>query len=415
MTKSSEVRDHDYVDSRLPDQRVRIYVGVSIALLIWAALIVFLAATVLNVDTYLLSYYAVDYTAGFVRRGLAGEIINLFPAGSYFTVAKVLRWASSAVYLISLAAVAWLVLSHGGRSERRIMLALLIPVLPFGFGFAIAARPDLFGAAVFVAYAIALVYARSSLAILVSSTSYGLLTAVLGLAHEGIAFELSLGAILAVLVLARGATRNVQRLGAMLAIGPGVISALCILFLGRHGIGSELCSRVPHRNVGDALTKVSFSKGVDYFILGHRPQVDYHDWVCDNITKMYDYGVGHFIKIVADNPFLRLISLILGLFAVALTIYLISYFSKVPFSEFANLLRGRLIWVALGVALAVPLFLAALDWVRWCVFLSLDVAVVYILYTLTTPQLEDKPMQKDVRVFVWVVAALALFPIGTEA
>ncbi|HWF28474.1 MAG TPA: hypothetical protein VG327_08870 [Mycobacterium sp.] len=415
MTKSSEVRDHDYVDSRLSDQRVRIYAAVSIGLLIWAALIVFLAATVLNVDTYLLSYYAVDYTAGFVRRGLAGEIINLFPPGSYFTAAKVLRWASSAVYLISLAAVAWLVLSHGGRSERRIMLALLIPVLPFGFAFAIAARPDLFGAAVFVAYAIALVYARSSLAIMVCSISYGILIAVLELAHEGITFELSLGAILAVLVLARDATPNVQRLGTVLAIGPGLISALCILFLGRHGIGSELCSRVPHKNVGDALTKVSFSKEADYFILGHRPQVDYHDWVCGHITKMYDYGVGHSIEIVADNSLLRLMSLILGLLTVALTIYLISYFSKVSFSEFANLLRGRLICVALGVALAVPLFLVALDWVRWCVFLSLDVAVVYILYTLTTAQLQEKPMQKDVRVFVWVVAALALFPIGAEA
>lgn len=415
MTNASEVRDHEHADSRLSDQRVRIYVRVSIALVVWATFIVFLAATVLNVDTYLLSYYAVDYTHGFVRRGLAGEIVNFFPADSYFTTAKVLRWASSAVYLISLAALARLVLSHGGRTERRIMLALLIPVLPFGFAFAIAARPDLFGAAAFVAYSIGLVHARSSRAIILCSASYGILIAVLVFGHEGITFELSLGAILAVLVLGRGAPANVQRLGVMFAIGPGVISALCILFLGRHGIGSELCSRVPHKNVGDALTKVAFSKEVDYFIRGHRPQVDYHDWVCDHITKMYDYGFGHFIEIVADNIFLRLASLILGLLTLALTIYLIGYFSKVPFSEFANLLRGRLIWVVLGLALAVPLFLGALDWVRWCVFLSLDVSVVYILYAITTPQVREKPTQKDVRVFVWVVAALAIFPVGAEA
>ncbi|MEB3981848.1 hypothetical protein OQ968_11285 [Mycobacterium sp. 663a-19] len=413
MTKS--VRDHDDVDSRLPDRRARIYVGVAIGLLTWAALGVFLAATVVNVDTYLFSYYAADYTFGFVRRGLAGEMINLFPAGSYFTAATVLRWASSAVYSISLAAVAWLVLSHGGRSERRIMLALLIPVLPFGFAFAIAARPDLFGAAVFVAYAIALVYARSPRAITACSAAYGISIAVLALAHEGVVFELSLGAILAILVLARRAAPNVQRLGAVLAIGPGVISALCILFLGRHGISSQLCSRVPHKSVGDALTNPSFSKGVDYFILGHRPQVDYHDWVCHNITKMNDYGVGHFIGIVAGNPSLRLMSLVLGLAAVALTLYLIGYFSKVPFGEFTNHIRGRSIWVLLGVALAVPLFLAALDWVRWCTFFSLDIGVVYILYALNSPQLQGKPTPKEVRVFVCVVVALALFPIGTEA
>jgi hypothetical protein len=42
------------------------------------------------------------YTFGFVRRGLAGEFVNLFPTDGYFTTVEILRWASTAVYLTSL-------------------------------------------------------------------------------------------------------------------------------------------------------------------------------------------------------------------------------------------------------------------------------------------------------------------------
>ena len=83
------------------------------------------------------SHYSVDYTLGFVRRGLGGEILDLFPADLYFTVQWTLRWLVSTVFIIGLAAVAWKVALRFGRSERRLMLALLIPVLPFGFARAV--------------------------------------------------------------------------------------------------------------------------------------------------------------------------------------------------------------------------------------------------------------------------------------
>jgi hypothetical protein len=41
------------------------------------------------------------YAFGFVRRGLAGEFVNLFPADGYFTTVEILRRASTGVYLAS--------------------------------------------------------------------------------------------------------------------------------------------------------------------------------------------------------------------------------------------------------------------------------------------------------------------------
>jgi len=79
-----------------------------------------------------------DSSQGFVRRGLAGEILDLFPADLYFTGLLILRWLVPALFGVGIAAVAWTVAVRFGRSERRLMLALLIPMLPLGFVHAVA-------------------------------------------------------------------------------------------------------------------------------------------------------------------------------------------------------------------------------------------------------------------------------------
>jgi hypothetical protein len=60
----------------------------------------------------------------------------------------------------------------------------------------------------------------------------------------------------------------------------------------------------------------------------------------------------------------------------------------------------------------IPVFLTGYDWLRWCIVISLNIAIVYILFTVNAPQLEEEPTPKNIRVFVIVVIALALFPIG---
>src|SRR5260370_39338194 len=148
-----------------------------------------------------MSYYAVDYTVGFVRRGLAGQSAGFIP-GHYLAAALGLRWLSTAIYLCALGLVAGVVLFGRRRSARRLMVAMLLPLLPFGIPFAAySARPDLFGAAALAVFAVALAFSRSRAFALAWCTAYGLVMAALTLVHEAIGLPVALGAVLAIIVL----------------------------------------------------------------------------------------------------------------------------------------------------------------------------------------------------------------------
>jgi hypothetical protein len=164
-------------------QRYRTVAGL---LLLW--LVVLLAVAILcEPDIYWFSYFSVDYTVGFVRRGLAGEMLGLFPPDLYFMGLRTLRWLVSAVFIAGLLVVAWAVAVRSGRSERRLMLALLVPVLPFGFAFAVfSAHPDLFGGAALAVFAVVLASTNGDRPVVMASATYGVTTAVLTLVHEAI-------------------------------------------------------------------------------------------------------------------------------------------------------------------------------------------------------------------------------------
>src|SRR5258705_12787057 len=88
------------------------------------------------------------------------------------------------------------------RSERRLMVALLIPLLPFGIPFAAySARPDLFGAAALAVFAVGLQFGGSGTVALGWCTYYGLGIAGLILVHEAMGVEFGMGAVVAVGVL----------------------------------------------------------------------------------------------------------------------------------------------------------------------------------------------------------------------
>ena len=177
---------------------------------------------VVPIDVYWVSYYAVDYTFGFVRRGLAGEIVGLAPGGHYFDAAAQMRWLSTGVYVIGLVAIIGFLVLRGQRSERKLMVALLIFVLPFAIPFSrYSARPDLFGAAALVAFSVALTVVRSPRPAIWLCGGYGAVIAVLTLVHEAIGLEFALGAVLAIVVLGRRLRPSVQRRGVLLAVGPG--------------------------------------------------------------------------------------------------------------------------------------------------------------------------------------------------
>lgn len=388
-------------------------VGIGAAIATWTALVLWCAIKVVPLDVYWMSYYAADYTHGFVRRGLAGEVVRLVP-NHYFGATLGLRWLSTAVYLCGLAAVMGVVLFGRNRSERRLMVAMVVPLLPFGIPFAaFSARPDLFGAAALALFSSALVFTRSRAAATGWCAAYGAVIAVLTLMHEAIGLQFALGAVLAIIVLG-GALESARRLGALVAVAPGVITTAVVAAFGRHDIASQLCAAVPHRLMPNPFATVTSPETLLRFVLeGRASQTDYHDWVCRNVTPNYDNGISDAVRTVGHIGALGLtVSLVFGAAAVAATLWGLSELSGVPLRAFAEALQGRTAWIVASLVLVLPVFLTGYDWTRWLTIIAFDVAIVFILFAARRPEIEQVPTPKTLRLFVVLVIMFALIPVG---
>lgn len=382
-------------------------------LALWAAMVLWFAIAVVPLDVYWMSYYSASYAHGFVRRGLAGELVGIFP-GRYFAVTLGLRWMSTAVYLCGLAAVAAGVLVRRHRSERRLMAVMLIPLLPFGIPFAAySARPDLFGGAALALFATGLTFARSRPTAMGLCLVYGVATAALTLVHEAVGLQFVLGAVLTVLVLG-GALSASQSTGALLAVVPGVLTAAAVAVFGRHDIAPQLCASVPHRMLPNPFATItSPSTLVGYVIDGRPRHTDYHDWVCRNVMPSYDHGIVDALRSVGHIGVVGLTaSFVFGVAGLVVTLWGISAVSGVPLRAFAEALQGRTTWGLAGLMLIVPVFLTGYDWTRWLTILAFDVGIVFLLFAAGRPEIEQQPGRKTLRLFAFLVIALALIPIG---
>jgi hypothetical protein len=402
--------------AHLADKRARVYVLVSAWLVVWAICHFYLAQTVFSNTVLWLQYYVANYHFGFVRRGLAGELIRMFPDAYYFTAAYTILWASIVVWLIALAVLMWLILFTGARSERKIMLALAVPVLPFAFSYAIYnPHPELFGMTALLALSISLTRARTPRPRLILSALFGIAMAVLTLVHEAIPLEFALGAILAIVILSKDATRAAQRICAVLAVGPGIVSILLVAVLGRRDVAAPLCAQVPHGMIENPWAVLTTGqKAFDYMLGRIESRSDYHDWVCANATPIYDADFAAGVQFVIHFGFIPLLgSFILGLLYFVGTTWMIRYFSGVPIGVFLDKLRDNWVLPVLALALQVPLFMTAVDWTRWWLMITLDVVIVYILFAIDRPEIEQAPSRRNVLVFAWVVMVLAVIPTGS--
>lgn len=354
-------------------------------------------ASVYEPNLQFFPYYAVDYSQGFVRRGLGGEILDLFPANLYFTGLVVLRWLVPALFGVGIAAVAWTVATRFGRSERRLMLALLIPLLPLGFVHAVVLpTPDLIGEAALAVFAVALASAKTDRSLPVASGAYGMAIAVLTLIHEAVPFLQALGAILAIAVLAHGSAK-VKRLSAVLAVAPGFAVALAIALLRRQDVSSH-CARLPHRAIRWAPGPTPS---------GEHAYVDYHDWTCRFITVT-----------TKKTPFIGpsqigwaplIMSTMAGIVILALTLLVIRGISGVRFGRFREAVRGWFSWVAPAALLLLPVFATSADWTRWWIAISFDVGVVYLLYASRQPESTRSVTR---RTGVWFAVAIVFFALS---
>lgn len=384
------------------------YMATALIMLIYAGCVVVFTVLFLP-DIQWFSYFVVDYDTGFVRRGLAGEILNLFPDSLYFVGLFILRWLVPVVFIASLVALATTVACRFGCSERRLMLALLIPLLPFGFVRAVVMpTPELLGGAALVLFALALAAATTDQAIVFSGAAYGVANAVLTLVHEAGPLLYSVGAIMAIVILAVKSRIPAQRLCAFVAITPGLLIAIMIGLFGHADMPSQ-CAQLPHRAVYNPI-KLSLGQ----ILSGERAYSDFHDWVCRLISVQFSTSPTDSLRgLIRLGMYPWIMSTVAGLVIFGGTILAIRLVSGVPVRGFCKILLNRRVWVIAAAGFLLPLFATSTDWVRWWVNVSFAVGVVYLIYAASKPESTNPPTPRGRVFFAVGMVLLALFPSGT--
>jgi hypothetical protein len=263
-------------------------------------------------------------------------------------------------------------------------------------------------------YSIALTTVRTPRARMCLSALYGIAIAVLAFMHEAIPLEFALGAVLAIVVLAKDSARATQRTCAVLAVGPGLASTLSVAALGRRDVAAQLCAQVPHGMIEHPWgVSTTPHKALDYMLGRVESRTDFHDFMCNKVIPIFDSDTAGAVYMVLNWGFFPLLgAFVLGVVYFAGTAWTIRYFSGVPVHAFLAELRHNLVLPLVGAALVVPLFVTAVDWTRWWILITFDVAVVYFLYAVKRPEIEQAPSRRNLLLFVYIVVALALLPTG---
>lgn len=400
----------------LPSRQTKIYAAVAVGLVIWGVGYVLVLSQVIATAIYWLTYYAVDYSAGFVRRGLAGQLVTIFPAEYYFPVSYALMWGSFVVYCIGLGVVMWQILYRGRRAERRLMIALLIPVLPFALTFAVfGPRPELYAAGALLIFATALSRCQASRGTLLCAAGFGIVLAVLALFHEAIPLEFALGAVLAIAVLGPKLTAVTRSLCMALAVTPGLISTAVVVAFGRRDATAELCARVPHGMVRDPW-KVPSDRTLDYLLGRYESVSDYHDWVCERVIPYFGASFSAGVHSVINLGLPAIIgSFLHGLFVCAGTLWLLQFFTRVRGREFVANIGGGVLAPIVAASLMVPIFASGVDWIRWWTIILINIAGVFLLFAARRDEIETAVAQRDRKWFLIVVVTLAIIPLSATA
>lgn len=400
----------------LPSTRAKIYGAVAIGVVLWGVGYVVVMSKVIATAIYWITYYAVDYSAGFVRRGLAGQIVTFFPSQYYFPVSYALMWGSFAFFLLGLAVVGFHLMYSGQRSERRLMTALAIPVLPFALTFAVfGPRPELYAAGCLWIFATTLTHCRTTRGVLSSIGVYSIAIAVLALFHEAIPMEFALGAVLAISVLTTNLKPITRIVGILFAVLPGLITTVLVVGLGRRDVAAELCARVPHGMVRDPW-KVPSGRSIDYLLGRYESVSDYHDWVCERVIPYFGASFSAGVRSVLNLGMPALIgSFMHGLVVCAGTLWLIQYFTRVRGRDFLRHIQGGLWAPILAASLMIPIFASGVDWIRWWTIILINIAGVYLLFASDRKEIETGVSRRDFRWFIVAVVLLAIFPLSATA
>lgn len=393
-------------------------IGMSVA----AAVHVLAVFVLYPTEIYWLTYYVNNYEFGFVRRGLGGQLLHLVPERHYFTVAYTLLWAPVVVWFVALAFLVRHVLTRGVRSNRRLMLGLLIPVLPFAITYGLyTPRPELYALSALVAFGIASRLTSSARSRLILSAVYGVAIAILAFFHEGIPLALALGAVLVILVgpaqtsvAPVAPVRRENAISIAAATGPGLLASVLIGVFARKDVAAELCALVPHRQLDDPYAaSADFSNYLGYLTGRIQSTADYHDWACRFGTPMVESDLSDGVRLVAAYGIGPLVaSFAVGVLFFAVSVWAVQRFSGVRLRDFAAQLRHGRAAVVVASALYIPLFVTAVDWTRWWILIAFNVMLAYVLFAADRPETDEQPPRGTLRLYLLVVAVLAILPTG---
>jgi len=320
-------------------------------------------------DRWLLGDWLIDYSAGFTRRGLAGEAIRQLSEAT--GVDRII--ATTALQLTVLAALAVAVLVLVWNHDRGLTTVLLVGspafvlflINPLG-----TMRKEVL-LWLLVAGVLAWSKTRSAPAGRIIPWLLALGFPVLVLVHEALAFYAGfIAVVLWLLVADKVVTRREASVaGVVGGVLAGVALAVSALWPGSGQVGSGIC---------DTLV-----------------QAGYSDALCSGAISFLDRDAGAGISLVGDQ--------------VLNGGYLVTYFVVVVLATipFVFVRVSKTLLVALGVSLlcTFPLFVVAIDWGRWIV-ISVWLVTLVVLRFDGTDHVTVKPLRPKTRASLFFGAAL---------
>ena len=275
---------------------------------------------------FIQSYWFVNYSHGFVRRGLGGELF-----GDHVRLAVI---ASALVPLAAL--VTSLELLVRRMTAPAVSMAVLLACSPFVVDeLVLHRRPDQFGLAVLIAVGIACVYARRTLAPILAAL--GVTLAALVFIHEGALLFFGIFAVPMIFATVDRTLSERARLSA-LVVGPAIAAALAVLTLGAVDAGTTV-----------ALANDSGMPGVTVF-----PFLD--DSPLDSVHYLADQGLAaHLTQLTIG-----------GVLVASQVLWIRQWVGTEWLDRFVSL--PAIYRAGLAALVAVPVvftFATGVDWMRW--------------------------------------------------
>lgn len=349
--------------------------GLLCAILI--ALQVFQARSFRKGSPYIASYWHVDYSVGFVRRGMAGALLDLAGATPAHQQVAVLLTG----VLPTLAAVVLVIALLGRRGWSTTALAVLLSASPWAFDeWLTFLRPDQFATVVLIAVALLMVRRRLPW---VGLAACGAAFAFVTLMHEG-AWLYNATFAVPLVLLARSEPVRPRLGAALLVAGPGFVTLVVSTVFG--AVGPE---------AAQALIDRATSLGLASGPLG--PRTSTLVWLPGGLQQA--------VSAVGATP--------IGLYRSALVLGAILLGLQVAWFMLARIRHGlarrpQPAWlvVAVLVFLAVAVgvtYATGFDWQRWNAVFGVAALVVVAGWLLGSP-----PVPRDVRPGNLVTAVLVV-------